>query len=154
MHKVNLLVIGKVKESFVKDGVAFFTERLKHAVDLTITELPASREKSPELQRDDESQRILHHLQQAEGEVWVLDETGKQMTSRDFAELVQQMQDRGEPMTFVIGGAYGLSDALRKTPHRLFALSSMTLTHEMCRLFFLEQLYRATEINRGSGYHH
>jgi 23S rRNA (pseudouridine1915-N3)-methyltransferase len=88
------------------------------------------------------------------GQFWTLDERGKQMTSIEFAEDLGRLKDRGEPVTFLLGGAYGLSDEARSAAHRTLSLSRMTLPHELCRIVFLEQLYRAIQINKGSGYHH
>ncbi len=154
MQKIILIAIGKLKESWAREACSVYADRLQHALRFEVIELPASKEKDPARQREDESQRVLHHLQQTEGKVFVLDERGVAMTSQQFSDVIAQARDRGEPMTFVLGGAYGLTDAVKKYAHRILRLSDMTLPHELCRVVFLEQLYRATEITRGSGYHH
>lgn len=149
-----LIAIGKLKESWAREAFALYADRLRHALKFELVELPSSKEKDPARQCEDESQRILHHLQAAEGKVFVLDERGTAMMSQQFSDVIAQARDRGEPMTFVLGGAYGLTDAVKKYAHRILRLSDMTLPHELCRVVFLEQLYRATEIAKGSGYHH
>jgi 23S rRNA (pseudouridine1915-N3)-methyltransferase len=119
-----------------------------------VVEIPASKKKEEAQQREEESDRILEALKKSEGKIWVLDEKGSEFTSVDFSKKIGECRDRGESITFVIGGAYGLSDAVRKRADKIIALSAMTFPHELCRLVFLEQLYRAISILAGSGYHH
>lgn len=151
---MTLLAVGKLKESFVREGVAFYLDRLRHRLTFEVVELPASREKDALAQCADETKRLVHALQQRRGQIWVLDETGTQMSSAALARTVAQAWDRGEQMIFVLGGAYGMDLAQFPWPHHILSLSTMTLPHDLCRLVFLEQCYRAQEINRGSGYHH
>lgn len=103
--------------------------------------------------REDESRRLLAFLEEYDADMWVLDEKGKGMTSPAFAEEVQKARDSGCPLLFILGGSYGLNDAV-KAKGKILKLSDMVFPHELCRVVFLEQLYRATEINKGSGYHH
>lgn len=154
MQRVTFLTIGKPKEPWVRDACDLYTQRLHHQLHFTVLDLAPSRGKDGPAQQAEESDRILKMLESMPGEVWVLDETGKGMTSGEFADAVGQAKDRGEQMVFVMGGAYGLTDAVRKKARRTLRLSDMTFPHELCRVIFLEQLYRACEINRGSGYHH
>lgn len=154
MQRITLLCIGSLKSSWAKAACEDYADRLGHALAFDIAELPASKAREPEKQRAEESQRILAALEKRRGAVWVLDERGKEMTSAAFSKELEMTKDRGEEMIFVLGGAYGLNDAVRKQANRLLRLSAMTLPHELCRVVFLEQLYRALEIQRGSGYHH
>lgn len=119
-----------------------------------IVELKPSKHKDPKKQLEEESQSILSRLEKMDGRVLVLDETGKSMQSAAFSELLGSAKDAGQSLIFIIGGAYGLSDAVRRRADMLISLSDMTLPHELCRIFFLEQLYRAQQILKGSGYHH
>lgn len=119
-----------------------------------MTELPASKQKDSTKQREEESQAILKKLEKLSGQVWALDERGEAMTSQSFASAIEVVADRGDSVIFVIGGAYGLSDSVRERANQLLRLSDMTLAHELCRMVFLEQLYRAEQIMKGSGYHH
>lgn len=153
MQKVTLIAIGSVKEAFTKGGCAFYLERLERATKLDVLELPASKEKDPEKQKEDESVRLIESANKIGGALFVLDEKGKGMTSEQFAQLVGMAKDQGTHLVFLLGGAYGLTDDAKRSG-RAIRLSDMTLPHELCRVVFLEQLYRATEILKGSGYHH
>ena len=154
VQRVTLLCVGSLKTSWIAAGAQEYVRRLQPLLRLTVEELPASKKKDEAAQRQDESERLLKALENREGDIWVLDEAGKGMTSRAFSDQLQHLCDVGRPVTFVLGGAYGLTDAVRSRAGRIFALSSMTFPHELCRVVFLEQLYRAAMIMRGSGYHH
>jgi len=154
MQRFALLTIGKPKEEWVRDATDLYAQRIRHFAQIEMLELAPSRGKTAEQQRAEESERLLAMISKAEGEVWVLDETGEGMMSQSFAAKVSKARDEGTPIVFVLGGAYGFTDAVRKAGRRVIRLSDMTLPHELARVVFLEQLYRALEINRGSGYHH
>lgn len=153
MQRIVLITVGRLKETWARDACAFYVDRLKHGLKFDVVELPASRETDPIRQRDDESRKMLQFIEQYDADVWVLDERGKGMTSPEFAAEVGKAKDAGRTMFFLLGGAYGLTDAVR-AKGKLLKLSDMVLPHELCRIVFLEQLYRAGEILRGSGYHH
>jgi 23S rRNA (pseudouridine1915-N3)-methyltransferase len=153
MQRVVLLAVGRIKEPWARDAAAFYTDRLERALKLDIVELPASRETDPVRQKDDESRRVIKFLEDYDADIWVLDETGKGMTSPAFAAELGKARDAGRTVVFILGGSYGLTDAVR-SKGKLLRLSDMVLPHELCRVVFLEQLYRATEIAKGSGYHH
>jgi 23S rRNA (pseudouridine1915-N3)-methyltransferase len=153
MQKVVLIAIGRLKESWSRDACAFYADRLKHVLKLEIVELPPSRETDAKRQVEDESRRILKCIEDEDADVWVLDERGKALTSPAFAKEVGHARDDGRTLVFILGGSYGLTDAVRAAGKQM-KLSDMVLPHELCRVVFLEQLYRATEINKGSGYHH
>jgi len=123
-------------------------------IDFSILPVQPSKSKDPAKQREEESQRLLALLQEQDGDVWVLDESGKELSSQEFAAALTCVRDLGTKLTFVLGGAYGLSNAIRSRADRIIALSRMTFPHELCQLIFLEQLYRALQIQKGSGYHH
>lgn len=84
----------------------------------------------------------------------MLDDCGKQFSSPEFAQWIGTQRDNGRKITFVLGGAYGLDDRIRSKAKLVLSLSRMTLPHELCKLVFLEQLYRVHTILAGSGYHH
>lgn len=153
MQKITLLCIGSVKESWAKQGCEFYLERLQRATKFEVVELPPSKEKDPEKQQRDESARLIDSANQIGGALFVLDETGKGVTSEQFSVLIGAAKDQGTRLVFLLGGAYGLVDDVKHAGKRI-KLSDMTLPHELCRVVFLEQLYRATEILKGSGYHH
>lgn len=154
MQKITLLAVGKLKEPWARDAAEYYCDRLQHALKFEVIELPASKEKHPDRQRSDESKRLIDAAKKLDGVVWILDEQGKAMTSPMFAKEVEQSKNVGSPMMFLLGGAYGLTDDVRATASKMLRLSDMVLPHELCRVVFLEQLYRATEMMRGSGYHH
>lgn len=154
MQKITLLCVGSLKSSWAADACAQYTDRLRGDMNLEIVELPASKERDPVRQLQEESSRLLEALEKRTGSVWVLDERGKGMTSEKFSGELSSLRDAGQPILFVLGGAFGLSDAIRNTADYMLQLSSMTLPHELCRVFFLEQLYRAMQIQKESGYHH
>lgn len=153
MQKITLVSVGRVRTPWIAEGCAEYVKRLKNSASLLVYELPPGKSPEPSRQRDDESGRILETARKLKGEIVVLDETGARVTSAQFAQALAGARDAGTHLTFLLGGAYGFNDAVREAG-RTLRLSDMTLPHELCRLFFLEQLYRAGEINRGSGYHH
>jgi 23S rRNA (pseudouridine1915-N3)-methyltransferase len=154
MHKITLLCVGKIRSPWIADGCAEYVSRLRAAASLMVYELTPSKFPDPARQRDDECGRLLETARKLGGETWVLDEAGKGFTSQAFAQDLSRAKDMGHPVLFILGGAYGLNDVVRATATRVIRLSEMTFPHELCRLVFLEQLYRATEISKGSGYHH
>ncbi len=143
--------MGKLKTSWIAEGCGEYLGRLR-GVD--VREVPASKERDPLRQKDEEGERLLAAAGKIRGEIWTLDETGKSFASRTFSEFLGKAADRGTQIAFVLGGAYGLSDAVKSAARGSIRLSDMTFPHELCRLVALEQLYRAQEIRRGSGYHH
>ncbi|NOS68108.1 MAG: 23S rRNA (pseudouridine(1915)-N(3))-methyltransferase RlmH [Candidatus Peribacteraceae bacterium] len=154
MQHITLLTVGRVKSSWINEGCQEYLDRLRPSVKFTITEIPPSRQKDTEKQRQEESEQILHALEKQRGDIFLLDEAGERMASKQFSVFLSKAEDMGIPLTFIIGGAYGVSDHVRSIVRGSIRLSDMTLTHEMSRLFFLEQLYRAMEIKKGGGYHH
>lgn len=151
MKLITLLCVGKLKTPWAQQGCNEYITRLPW---VQVLEVQASRETDPHKQRNEEGERLLAQLEKLKGETWILDEKGKTKTSQEFADFLGKSFDSGIPLTLVIGGAYGLSDDIRKAARGALRLSDMTFPHELCRVVALEQLYRAGEIRRGSGYHH
>lgn len=147
MQKISLLSVGKIKTSWIKEGCDVFTERLSHSCDFSERILSSGEAK-------DEHERIAEALEKTSGMIVLLDELGDEMTSKEFAQWIGKKRDVGEALTFVIGGAYGVDDTIRKSAKKILCISRMTLPHELCKLMFLEQLYRAHTILEGRGYHH
>ena len=154
MQLIALLCIGSIKDAWVQPGLKKYIDRLQHDCQFELIELPDSKERDPQRQMADESQRILAAIDKRDADIWLLDETGKEYTSSQFADVISQAHDHGRSLLFIIGGAYGVNDTVRARADHSIALSQMTLPHELCRLLFLEQLYRSMQINKGSGYHH
>lgn len=154
MQRITFLTVGTPRTAWIREGIAEYTERISHVAKFETLSLLPSKENDSQRQREDESARILDTLEKKTGVVWVLDERGKQSTSEEFSAGLATLRDAGEEITFVLGGAYGMTDSVRSRADRVFALSAMTLPHELAALLFCEQLYRATQIMRGTGYHH
>ena len=146
MIKIKLTWTGKTKEKFILEGVAKYLKLLGHYADVSISEI--KEEKGTDTQRmiEKESERISKS-----GVPYILlDEKGKSLSSVEFAALIKNQPS----VHFVMGGAFGVSDKVKKEARDIISLSKMTFTHEMVRLFFLEQLYRAFTIINKRGYHH
>ena len=154
MFTLHLITIGSLKTSYLVEGCADYLKRLERVCKFSVLELPASKQREAVKQQQEECERILVALNSVQGAIWVLDERGTVQTSVECSTALESLKDKGESLTIVLGGAYGLSDSIRARADRLIALSAMTFPHELCRLVLLEQLYRAFEIQRGSGYHH
>lgn len=153
MQRIRLLCVGQLKTSWIREGCSEYRKRLSSLAFLDIEEFPASRENRPERQVREESERLLEAFG-GEDVLVVLDERGKEMTTEQFSEFLGEKRDHGLSISFAVGGAYGLDDRVRERAHVVFKLSSMTLPHELCRLLFLEQLYRALNMLKGGKYHH
>lgn len=146
MFRYTLIVVGKMKKRSLADLCADYEKRLKRQGNFEVIELKDGTVES-------EGQRILEALEKRrEAKVYVLAEEGKGMRSNDFATELVALQ--GRPANFVVGGAYGLSKAVKARADAILSLSPMTFTHEMARFILCEQIYRADAINRGTGYHH
>ena len=145
--KINLLVVGKLKEKFLVDGVAEYLKRLRKFATVDVREVPECRT------LDEEAQKVLSLVPQNSW-LCVLDVSGQQLTSEEFAAKISALNLSGTSnLTFAIGGAFGLGDELRRAANFRLSLSQMTLTHQMARLVLVEQIYRAFKINRHEPYH-
>jgi 23S rRNA (pseudouridine1915-N3)-methyltransferase len=149
-NSITLLAVGSVKTAWAKEGCEQYLGR----IDIDVIEVPASKQKDEVKQKQEDSDALLKRLEKMQGQVWVLDETGQSFSSPDFSAALEKLGDIGEPVVFVLGGAFGLTDAVRQRGDKLLRLSDMVLPHELCRVVFLEQLYRAHQIQKGTGYHH
>ena len=145
--KINLIVVGKLKEKFLVDGVAEYLKRLKKFSTVEVREISECRT------LEEEGQKILSLVPQNSW-LCVLDVSGTALTSEDFAKKIAALNLSGvSNLTFAIGGAFGLSDELKRAASFRLSLSEMTLTHQMARLVLVEQIYRAFKINRHEPYH-
>jgi len=155
--KIKLLLIGKTEEDYLKKGISVYEERLKHYIGfdiITITSLKNTKSLSFELQKEKESELIEKYLTSSDYVV-LLDENGKHFTSVEFAGFIQkQLNNAIKNLVFVVGGPYGFSENLLKKADFKLSLSKMTFSHQLVRLIFAEQLYRAFTILRNEPYHH
>ncbi len=145
--KITLITIGKLKEKFLQAGVAEYLKRLKPFVKFEVREIPEQKSVV------EEGKKILSALPK-ESFIFVLDVAGNFLTSEKFAQKFSDLTLHGvSEITFVIGGAFGLSDEVKKIANFRLSFSPMTFTHQMARLILVEQIYRAFKINRGEPYH-
>ena len=154
---IELITIGKIKSRYLMEGIEEYIKRLKRYIAFDITEIPDIKNAgriSKEEQKEAEGQLILGRLQPSDYIV-LLDEHGKQYSSIEFAEQLQSIMSSGKKrLVFAVGGPYGFSQSVYDKAYKLLSLSKMTFNHEMVRLFFTEQIYRAMTILRGEPYHH
>ncbi len=155
--KIELMVIGRTAARYLQEGIDGYVKRLSHYVPFELKCLPdikTVKSLTEERQKELEGEVFLSQL--APGDFLVLlDERGKELTSRDFAAYIdRKMLTVPKRMIFVIGGPYGFSKEVYSRADDKLSLSKMTFSHEMVRLFFTEQLYRAMTILRGEPYHH
>jgi 23S rRNA (pseudouridine1915-N3)-methyltransferase len=155
--KIILLMVGKTTENYMQEGISIYQNRLKHYIPFqmeVIPDLKNTKSLSFEQQKDKTSDLILDFLEDSD-EVILLDERGKEFTSTGFARFLEQkMIASPKRLIFVIGGAYGFSEKLYNRANLKLSISQMTFSHQMIRLFFVEQLYRAMTILKGEPYHH
>ena len=156
MIKINLVAVGKVKEKYFSDGIDEYAKRLSRFCDFKITEISEENyqkiDDSLILQiKEKEGEKIIPHLK---GFVVAMAIEGKKYSSEGFANLIKSLSDKGQGViTFVIGGSYGLSDAVKSRANALISFSDMTFPHTMFRLMLTEQIYRAFSIMGKSAYH-
>lgn len=155
--KVMLLAIGKTDENYLETGIQKYLSRISFYIPFewrVIPDLKNRKNLSFEQQKTMEGNLILSQLQPGD-ELVLLDETGQGFSSREFSQYIEKKQlTMTKRVVFVIGGPYGFSASVYAAAHRKLSLSPMTFSHQMVRLIFLEQLYRALTIIKGEPYHH
>jgi 23S rRNA (pseudouridine1915-N3)-methyltransferase len=155
--KLSLIQVGKTEEAWLREGIETYISRLKHYTSFSSIEIPAlknTKTLSPEQQNEKEGELILKAAEGAD-RIYLLDEGGKMYSSPELAQFIQkQMNGSVKHLVFVIGGPYGFSETVQKRATGKISLSMMTFTHQMVRLFYTEQLYRAFTILKGEKYHH
>lgn len=157
--KISIVCVGKIKEKYLTEGIAEFTKRLTPYCKLETIAIgeekmpdnPSPAEKEQVLAK--ETERLLNAIPQ-NAHVVLLDLQGKEVTSPQLADLFDEWAMAGKShIAFVIGGAFGYTDALRKRADMRWSFSKLTFTHQMIRLLLVEQIYRAFKISRGEKYH-
>ncbi|MCH3980619.1 MAG: 23S rRNA (pseudouridine(1915)-N(3))-methyltransferase RlmH [Prevotella sp.] len=154
--KTVLLLIGKTVNKHFVAGINDYVERIGHYMPfaiVTIPEIKNTKNLSEEQQKTREGELIIHQLQPSDIVV-LLDEHGTEFRSIEFAEWLQRKQQTARRLVFVIGGPYGFSQAVYQRANEKISLSRMTFSHQMVRLIFTEQVYRACTIIKGEPYHH
>ena len=154
--RINLLCIGKTDDKEIQNLIKYYQNRLPKHWNFEIVEIPDvknAKNLSPELLKKEEAKLFLNQTENSDFVV-LLDEKGKQFTSREFAAKIENwMNSSVKKVSFFIGGAYGFSDEIYERANEKMSLSKMTFTHQMIRLFFVEQIYRADQILQGKPYH-
>lgn len=154
---INLILVGKTNDSYLISGIKKYVNRLKFYVNLKIIEIPEiknSKNLNFTLQKEKEGKLILQKITNG-GYIILLDERGKEFSSEKFANWINKKQISSvKNLTFIIGGPYGFSDEIYKISNEKISLSQMTFSHQMIRLLFVEQLYRAYTIINNEPYHH
>ena len=155
--ELKLVTVGKTDVRWVKEGLDLYVSRLKHYVPFSLVEIPQLKNVSAfseEQIKEKEGELILRQLNPGDA-VILLDEHGREYRSVEWAEWIRQRLARGgKGLVFVIGGAYGFSQAVYDRAEGKVSLSKMTFSHQMVRTIFAEQLYRAFTIIKGEPYHH
>lgn len=155
--KIVLLCIGRTRDALIEKATARYCERIPHYIPFDFVTLPdvkATAKLSESQQKEKEGMMMLGALQPGDVVV-LLDERGREMTSREFSGAIEKRMNSGiKRLVFIIGGPYGFSQAVYNRADAKLSLSRMTFSHEMVRLFFVEQIYRAMTIMRGEPYHH
>jgi 23S rRNA (pseudouridine1915-N3)-methyltransferase len=154
--KTVLIQVGKTVNKHFIACINDYVERISHYMPfevVTIPELKNTKKLSEEQQKEAEGEQILKQLQPSDTVV-LLDEHGREYRSVDFARWLEQKQQTARRLVFIIGGPYGFSQAVYQRANEQLSLSKMTFSHQMIRLTFTEQLYRACTIIKGEPYHH
>lgn len=155
--KIELKVVGKTAFDYLKTGIAIYEKRLKRYCDFSIAVIPDiknAKNLSKAQIKEKEGAAILKKIDKSPF-VILLDDKGKMFTSKEFsAYLEDKLMPSGKNIIFIVGGAYGFSESVYARANAKLSLSKMTFSHQMVRLFFVEQLYRAYSIIKNEPYHH
>lgn len=149
---ITIVAVGKKHEDWVSSGVQRYEKRLKQPFDTKWVLLPHSHFDGDRA-RQEESESILSRVNDTDF-IILLDEVGKNLSSPEISELCNNAFSNSQKVMVVIGGAYGVSDAVRERASIIWSISRLVFPHQLVRLILIEQLYRAQEIARGGSYHH
>ena len=148
--------MGKTVSGYLQEGIDDYSKRLSHYVDISVQDIPNVKQSSTmstDVVKQKEGERLQKILTKSDL-IILLDESGKEYSSRGFAEWLNKIMNSGpRQISFVSGGAFGFSDEIVRLSDFRLSLSKMTFTHQMARLIFMEQLYRAFTILKGMNYH-
>ncbi len=155
--QIKMLCIGKTGKKFLEEGEQEYLKRLRHYLNfemLVFPDVKQTKNLTEHLIKEKEGELLLNQFSSSDL-VFLLDERGKTFSSLKFADFFQDIFNKGvKTVYFVIGGPYGFSDAVYKRANGMISLSTMTFSHQMIRLFFIEQVYRAMTIMKNEPYHH
>jgi len=155
--KITFLTVGKTEDAYLKEGIDKYVKRLKHYTKLElveINELKNTKALTADQQKSKEAELILKKITSLDF-VILMDEKGSEYTSTQFAAYINKKEiSTSANLIFIIGGPYGFDASVYQRANDKISLSRMTFSHQMVRLFFVEQLYRAYTIMKGEPYHH
>ncbi len=154
--KTELILVSKTTDKHLAAGIDDYVSRICHYLPFAITVIPElknTKNMTEDQQKVREGELILQKIQPSDTVV-LLDEHGKEFRSIEFADWLQKKQNTARRLLFVIGGPYGFSESVYQRADELLSLSKMTFSHQMVRLLFVEQIYRACTIIKGEPYHH
>jgi 23S rRNA (pseudouridine1915-N3)-methyltransferase len=153
--KITLIQIEKTNDTWLRDGIDNYEKRLKHYIEFEKKTLELKQKVSnSQKQKEEEEKLLLAEIKKIDF-YFLLDEKGKAFTSEAFAEFMQKQLNSGvKNIAFIIGGAFGVSENIKSGARGIIQLSEMTFSHQMIRLLFTEQMYRAFTIIKGEKYHH
>ena len=155
--KITFITVGKTEDAYLKDGIEKYVKRLKHYTKLELGEIPElknTKALTEDQQKTKEAELILKKVT-PQDHLILLDEAGQEFTSVQFANYLNKRAISSvASLVFVVGGPYGFDQSVYQRANDKISLSRMTFSHQMVRLFFVEQLYRAFTIIKGEPYHH
>ena len=152
--KIQFLNFGKNHDAYVSPGIEMFTKRINHYIEAHWVLLPAAKSTTPDLIKKEEADKILQRLQ-VEDYVILLDERGSNWNNQDIANEIQRCQNQSvRNLIFLIGGAFGVDDCIRRRANATWSLSRLVFPHMLVRLILSEQVYRSFTILRNEKYHH
>ena len=155
--KFQFWTVGKNNEPFVKEGIDLFTKRISnyYSVEWNIISQPKNAASLSETELKKKEGEMITGLLQKEDYVVLLEENGKQLSSEELANFIQARANESKKnIVFLIGGAFGVSDEVKKRANFQWSLSKLVFPHQLVRLILAEQIYRACSINRNEKYHH
>jgi 23S rRNA (pseudouridine1915-N3)-methyltransferase len=155
--KITFITVGKTEDAYLKDGIEKYVKRLKHYTKLEMVDIPElknTKALTEDQQKAKEAELILKKVAPTDHLI-LLDENGMEFTSVQFANYINKRSVASSAnLIFVVGGPYGFDQSVYQRANDKLSLSRMTFSHQMVRLFFVEQLYRAYSIIKGEPYHH
>ena len=149
---IKIICLGKVKEKYLQDGIDEYIKRISKYTQVKIIELEDEGIKDDKVALKKEKEKILKYLN-TKDYIIVLDISGKEMTSLEFADKIDKTLIINSDITFIIGGSYGLDEEIKSLSNYRLSFSKMTFPHQLFRLILLEQIYRAYTINNNEEYH-
>jgi 23S rRNA (pseudouridine1915-N3)-methyltransferase len=151
---IQIIAVGKIREKYIKEGISEFLKRIQPYSSVKVIEIDAEDLKhSPQKSMEVEGEKILNQISDSAYTI-ILDIPGKSLSSEQFAAKIKEINSEGiNQLVFIIGGAVGLSENVKKKANFSLSLSNMTFPHQLVRLFLLEQVYRAFKIINNEPYH-